>query len=200
MGDLDYLTQDVTIKDDVNGYKAYVTSNNELLVKDNTLGGEVLVAIASPHYFQENEVYYSMPVGGTLANKLETPIMYIDNPVSSGMDVEFYDMELGTPNNITFIFRLYFNPTITVNGTPITPVNLNTASTNTSSANVYFLPTASANGTLAHLDVITIGTLRSPLEFGLSVAEGTSALMTLQASSANNDYFLVPKWAEDTDV
>ena len=204
MGDLDYLTQDVTLKDDITGNKQTVNSDNEALVHDQEVidilgSGDISVAVTSPHSYQEAGNYYSAIAGGTLANKNETPIIWWNNPAASGMDIEFFDVDLGTPNNITFIWRLYFNPTITVNGTTYTPVNLNTGSTNTSSANVYTLPTATAYGTLADIAVITIGTLRVPIEFGIAVDEGDSALMTMQASSANNDYYVAIKWSEDDD-
>jgi len=202
VGDLDYLTQDVTVKDDVSGNKQFVNADNEALVHDQ----HVIQAIQdnaafnpSPHYYQELGNYYSAVAGGTLANKNEAEIMWWDNPAASGMDIEFWDFDMGTPNNITFIWRLYINPTVTVNGTAYTPVQLNTSSANTSDALVYTLPTTTDYGTLADIAVVTIGTLRNPLDFGIAISDGDSALVTMQASSANNDYFLSIKWAEDSD-
>lgn len=200
MADLDYLTQDVTVKDDVSGHKGYVNADNEQLVHDAHVADLLQRTAATPHYFQELGLYYTASVGGTLGSKNETPIVWWDNPVASGMNIEFYDFDMGTPNNITFIFRLYFNPTITVNGTLYIPINTNTGSTNTSDALVYTLPTATVFGTLSDVSVITIGTLRSPLDFGIAIGQGDSCLVTMQASSANNDYFVTAKWAEDTDT
>lgn len=204
MADLAVQSQDISIKDNTTGNFATVNSDNEVLVHDQEVidilgSGDISVAVTSPHSYQEAGEYYSASAGGTLANKNETPIIWWSNPAASGMDIEFWDVDLGTPNNITFIWRLYLNPTITANGTTYTPVQLNTGSTNTSDANVYTLPTVSAYGTLADIAVVTIGTLRVPLDFGISIDEGDSALMTMQASSANNDYFLSIKWAEDSD-
>lgn len=206
MGDIQNPTSNMTLYDE-DGNQVGITLNTdtglyELNVHDEQLT-EITEKIAegnvTPHFYQELGQYYSASVGGTLANKNETEVIWWDNPVASGMDIEFFDFDLGTPNNITFLWRLYFNPTITANGTAYTPIQLNTGSTNTSDANVYTLPTASAFGTLADAAVMTIGTLRVPLDFGVAVDEGDSALVTVQASSANNDYFVSVKWAEDTD-
>jgi len=199
MGDLDYRTQDVTLKDDISGNKQSVNSDNEALVHDQHIVDAINQVTATPHYYQELGNYYSAVAGGTLANKNETEIIWWENPVASGMDIELYDIDMGTPNNITFLMRLYLNPTVTVNGTAYTPVQLNAGSTNTSDANVYTLPTTTDYGTLADIAVVTIGTLRVPLDFGIAIDEGDSALITMQASSANNDYFLAIKWAEDSD-
>lgn len=199
MSDIIAFTTDTTIyaPDGVNG--ADVNADNELLVHDQHIVDAINQVTATPHYYQELGNYYSAVAGGTLANKNETEIIWWENPVASGMDIELYDIDMGTPNNITFLMRLYLNPTVTVNGTAYTPVQLNAGSTNTSDANVYTLPTTTDYGTLADIAVVTIGTLRVPLDFGIAIDEGDSALITMQASSANNDYFLAIKWAEDSD-
>ena len=201
MADIANPTSNVSIWDDALGNPVGVTLNTDtgLYELNVVLDKEIRTSLASPHSYQEKGLYYSGVFGGTLANKLETPIVLYRNPVGSGMDLEFYDFNMGTPNNITFIFRFYLNPTITVDGTAYTPNQLNTGSINTSDAEVYTLPTATAFGTLTDLAVITLGTLLVPLQFGIALAEGDMAMITMQASSANNDYFITSKWAEDDD-
>ena len=200
MADIANPTSNATLYDE-DGNQVGVTLNVDtgLYELNVRIDDEIRTSLASPHSYQELGQYYSAVAGGTLANKNETAIIWWNNPVASGMDLEFYDFDMGTPNNITFIFRLYLNPTVTVNGTAYTPNQLNTGSTNTSDALVYTLPTATSFGDLVDIAVVTIGTLRLPVDFGISIDEGDSCLVTMQASSANNDYFLSIKWAEDSD-
>jgi len=203
MADIDNATSDVTLYDELGNIVGVTlntdTSLYELNVRDDRLSDSLYELNASPHFYQEREEYYTFAYVGTLGSKNETPIFYYQNPTGSGVDLEFYDFDLGTPANITFIFRLYFTPTITVNGTLQTPHNTSNGSTNASSINLYTLPTATAYGTLVETAVITIGTLRVPLEFGYALPPNTTALVTLEASSANNDYYITSKWAEDSD-
>lgn len=78
----------------------------------------------------------------------ETPVMLLTN-ASTNKKSLFHDVRkvscvTASAGNA---FRVYFNPTITGNGTPVTPINLRPASSTTSIANVYSSPTVSSNGT-----------------------------------------------------
>ena len=143
--------------------------------------------------------FYSLPFTGNLATKNESDTLLFRNPTGSGIEQEIWDWEIGTVGNITIIWRMYYNPTVTTNGTTETPVNTNTSSTNTSSLNVYSLPTISSRGTLVDEAVVTIGTLRVRQDFGFAIYPDADMLVTLEASASNNDFSLVGRWAEDND-
>src|SRR5271165_7299565 len=63
------------------------------------------------------------------------PLLYLVNPSSSSKSMFINVRKYGA--NVSAFFNLYSNPTVTMPGTPITPVNLRPASTNTAMALAY---------------------------------------------------------------
>jgi len=75
--------------------------------------------------------------------------------------------------------KMYLNPTISGNGTPVTPINLRPAYTATSAASCYIAPSASANGTLITAD----GTLNftQVIDNLIVIDPGSSVLISAQS-------------------
>lgn len=85
----------------------------------------------------------------------ETNLIYINNPgvqtgISKSLFVNISKMTCLTALGST-IMRIYLNPTVTSNGTPITPVNARPGNTNTSVSLVYSGPSASSDGKLVDI-------------------------------------------------
>lgn len=83
----------------------------------------------------------------------ETPVLLVRNPSSNAIDIllEKLTMAVTSTNAPTVVFRMYLNPTVSANGTTITPRNkFHKASPVAATALVTSSPTVSANGTLLY--------------------------------------------------
>lgn len=76
----------------------------------------------------------------------ESPLLLIDNPSGSGKRLILETAIFGIPSTGTVVYRIYSNPTITANGTEISPVGCRQSGQNSPVAKWYSLPTASAFG------------------------------------------------------
>lgn len=87
----------------------------------------------------------SFTIGST-----ETNALYFKNNSGSKTVYIFnlFPFQDPTNGNNWVIFRAYFNPTVSANGTSLSAINMVAGSSNTSSANCYSGPTVSARGTM----------------------------------------------------
>jgi len=193
MADLQYRTQNVSIEDETTGTLASVNSDNELAVHDIHL----LNAIGSPAGASYAENLYTFADEITLGSSAEYDYVLIDNPSDSGVNMRFWRIRLGALNNITVIWHLYFDPTVTTNGTTYTPINTNNGSTNTSAVNIYTSPTISARGNVVDTVVGRVGNTAIPFDYSFVIQPGEKGLFTLEASSANNDFTMTFIWSEE---
>lgn len=129
---------------------------------------------------------------GTTGSTSEFPIIYLLNP--GGLLTSFPSGYKGLfcgylktsclTTSQSVVLKAYLNPTISSNGTPQTPINLRSASSNTSISNLYTDPTASSNGTLITVLSSTPGL--SDLSTVLSILDpGKSLLITATTSSSS---------------
>jgi len=130
----------------------------------------------------------------------ETAFMLLSNPATSGKSLFMFNQNMSVNSaatGATAIFRFYINPTVTTNGTTITPNNNRVNSQSpTSLMKAYSSPTVSANGTFL-VDLVTssqIGTLQSN-DFVI-LDPGNSLLVTLTASAANIPVGMQLTWYE----
>ena len=149
MADLSSFTQDVTITDNTSGNFAEVTADKELRVYDDKL----FQAVNSPVGTAFDEKLYAITYSFNLANNNETDILLIKNPISSGVKTRLWKVKVGVLSNVTATFRIYYNPTITANGTTRATYNTNSGSSNTAAFEAYTLPTISARGNEVSLSI-----------------------------------------------
>ena len=97
----------------------------------------------------------------SIATGAERDFILLKNPSGSGKVVNIHEIVMTVDENIgaTYRFKLYLNPTITSNGTSITPVNARQVGTVAVSSTVYYTPTISTRGTLVY---VSSWTLSSP--------------------------------------
>ena len=93
-----------------------------------------------------NQFNVSLP-GVSLGNTNETNIMTLSNPAGSGKNA-FCNLRRFSADLNYCLFKIYSQPTITVAGGAVTPVNLRPASKNAAVSVAKTTPTTSANGTL----------------------------------------------------
>lgn len=195
MADLDYLTQDVTIKDDISGEKAYVTDEKRLQV-DILSDENRQFLLSNWHWCVCNEIAFILSGSVTLANKNEADILLVRNAVASGIHLHWWQYIFNVLTSANVVVRGYRNPTITTNGTALTPHNLN-ADGSGAISNWYINPTISARGTLMEQFAVNSQTFTVKEEdLGYGVIEGEDMLISLQASSANTTIQFNALWAE----
>ena len=132
------------------------------------------------------------------------PLMLIINPSGSTKDFYFWRSRIAmlvTNNNLEV--RIYSNPTVTANGTAITPRNRNIGGTNPSvQTQAYRLPTISANGNL--ITVAGIGQNNNSIDlnedFAIRLAPNNSLLITGKPSSNNRAAAVTIVWQERDPV
>jgi hypothetical protein len=87
---------------------------------------------------------FSLPTAGTF-----NPVLLLKNPIGSGKRIRITRLNVGlTIANVSGIWRVFANPTVSANGTAISPVNLNVggASNPATISQTFTTPTITANG------------------------------------------------------
>jgi len=137
--------------------------------------------------------------GGTT----EVPILLIKNPTGSGKAMRLHALYVaadGLSTNEELIVRAYTQPTITANGTVLTPTSNRPAKNVSSVLNVYSLPTISANGTKLFEFYTTTTFVLDGVGHPYFLDAGYSFLLTVQQSSSGINYTTDAFWSEITDV
>lgn len=122
-----------------------------------------------------------------LTGTTETPLALFRNPNGSGKIVRFQKIYFGpTLGNNYCEYKLYINPTITANGTTVTPVGGRQTGQAAAIALVTHTPTISANGSLFK-SIVASGlsgqTVPLDLDFNLFLDPNNSLLVTRTLSS-----------------
>ena len=129
----------------------------------------------------------------------ETPIFLLTNPTGSGVTLYGKAFRLGvvfTGSPQYAVWRLYKNPTITSNGTAITPQNLKIMGSPPASVVTPFLqPTISNNGTFMSVYAQHSGA-PSIIELLIVIDAGNSILLTTSNSNPNISTYAGLVWSE----
>ena len=209
MGDLDFLTQDVTVKDDISGNKQTVNSDNEGLVHDQHVI-DLLDIIAntpttSTNLWQDltrDNLGYAVTYDVTLGTG-EQDILLLYNPAASGLDLRIKGVTFGIQTAATAMtFKTYLAPTVTTPGTGLTEINYHDRAV-TATGLAYSLPTISARGApFLQFDLNSGGTgvLSLDADLSLFIGEDEYMLITATPSAANKSMSVNLSWAEDDSL
>lgn len=124
-----------------------LVTNGQRADMQSTENAELIVSNNYASYTPVNKVWsvtnlFTLTVGTT-----ETPILLFKNPNASGIKVRFIKAIFTGASS----FYMYSNPTITTNGTALTPTNMRIKTSPVAAASTPFQsPTISANGTGIH--------------------------------------------------
>lgn len=152
--------------------------------------------------FSQNNQLFTAPLQITPGILTESPILLVRNPAANTLDVflEKLTMTITSTNAPTIVFRLYLNPTITTNGTTITPRNkFHKASPVAATALVTSSPTISVNGTLLYtwtVDANSNYIYEHNFCFGEIFDQAQSCLLTAQVSLAAGAVSTTLEWRE----
>lgn len=201
MADITNATTDVTIfaPDGVNAMQ--VNSDNEGLVYDDKVYQKITnlvdkTSTAWQYYSDEDKAFMLVKENGEPAAATETDWILVKNPAASGhyLRIKRFMAYIGKVN-LAALWRVYKNPTITTNGTALTPRNKRDLSV-ASEFTAYFQPTISARGTLLTAFGATTGHIINDEDLSLTFLENENMLITLEASLKSNPYGITIEWAE----
>lgn len=132
----------------------------------------------------------------------ELAAIYIKNNNASKALYIFNAFLLPDPSSANWLlWRTYYNPTVSANGTALTLNNLLAGSANTSGANAYTNPTASAFGKLVSISANGFSNSSSNPEISqfapyLVLPAAQSLLVTAAAKGANTNFYANFQWFE----
>lgn len=124
---------------------AIITNNPSFPTQSQVPSNSILDINGRQTYLGNHFCYSANNI--TLSNTAETNLALIVNPATNTKSL-FLNLRRVSSTADLVQFKFYANPTVTNAGTPVTPVNLRIANSNTSSATVSHGQTTSANGTL----------------------------------------------------
>lgn len=183
-----------------------ITSGNDLVVNsdgsvDVNILGTVPISIAAASSNLDNgKVFYIATDSYNLATAASNnPIFLLKNPTGSGKTIYLFSI-VGNcvVSNVQVGFSLYKSPTITANGTAVTPVNAYLGHSNTSVLNIYKSSTISASGTLITVDQVGQNSNSSNMVISerIAIPAGQSALITGNPFSNNRAIIMSVGWIE----
>ena len=215
MTDIPIKTFDISVRGDVSGNYGEVNADNEQLTHDQD-AIDNLQAIAAGtgiisgsvtsnwEFFAENDQAFISTYEATLAGGSgEKDFVLIENPVASGFDTRIKSFTLAIRSNSTnATFRIYKQPTVTANGTPLTIANFRD-NASTGVVNTYSVPTISARGNrFGTFDLNSSGTgaVGLDMELALFLLEGEFLLVTVEQYTNNRVFSFNVAWAEEDNT
>lgn len=132
---------------------------------------------------------FCLPSTTTLVTTLtETPLYLIKCPATAKNSLFIFNKKMSSDNN-NLLVKYYFNPTVTTNGTAVTPVNHRSKFGHASVSLCYSSPTVSANGTLISTTLASTGSTSSDTLY--IVDPGDSLYVTATALVQQNSNIIV---------
>jgi len=136
----------------------------------------------------------------TIATNAETSFLLLKNPSGSGKSLSLTKVFVGLLfNNQNGFFNIYFDPTITSNGTALTISNTNRLSSPIASTMQAFnLPTTTSFGT----KILTMpiqqnsSAVQYPLEETIKLSEGKNLLISIDNAANNMPTCINAHWLE----
>jgi hypothetical protein len=130
----------------------------------------------------------------------DNPLVLMRNPSGSGKTFYFYKLITGVNvTNVASNFKVFINPTITTNGTSVTPVSLNIGGGAPASVMLLTtLPTVSASGTVIYTYVSGQNSYSVNYidDFSIRVNANNSILITGDPASNNREAVITLVWME----
>lgn len=159
--------------------------NNRLLVDTGTLS--LNVVLEDTGAARQGKLYLVNSTFINVTTPTETDFFLLKNPSGSGIVATLQQLVMSSDENIgaTYRVRVYKNPTITTNGTAVTPVNARQVGAAAVVCTTFRSPAISARGTLTYVTNFTIG---NPIvEPGtLLLDPNNNYLVTLQTDNTAN--------------
>lgn len=199
---------DVTLSSRLNtlGQKTSANSTPVVLASDQTSIPVTTVSTTTPPqtnqlgYYTDNDKVFSFASSLNMVSAgTDNPLFLLKNPTLNTKKIFIYKILCGaTVTNVQSTFKAYSNPTITNNGTVVTPINNKVGSLTVSTINTYTLPTISSNGSL--LRTINNGQNNNSVilseETAILIPPNNNLLITGDPSSNNRQTAFTIIWLE----
>jgi len=150
-------------------------------------------------YTSQGKVFTLSGAISAATSGVNNPIFLIKNPSGSGKTLYLYRVIMACSiNNVSVKFGIYYNPTITTNGTAATPRNNLIGSAVTAVATASSLPSLSATGTL--LSTLQTGQNSNSIDFmgdfSIQILANNNIVITADPSSNGREVSMTIVWAE----
>lgn len=191
MADLANIEKGRTVIEGSSGTDMTVNSDGSINVQ-TPASDPITVVMDDTNTARQGKLYFVNTGFNSIATPTETVYYLIKNPSGSGKVVTLEQIIITTDENIgaTYRVRVYLDPTITANGTSLTPVNARQVGTVAVSSTSFRSPTISANGTLLFVTNVTIGS--NLIDQGsVLLDENHNYLITIQTDNTANFNLLV---------
>ena len=128
----------------------------------------------------------------------EYPILLLKNPTTAEQRIMITHFKFGTDSsNVRSLVRVYFNPTITADGTSVDIANTYVETNQKASdMQAFSQPTISDNGSVLNLDISPSDSPSKGLNRLYFVEPGNEILITIENSSPNAKTFADIYWIE----
>lgn len=134
----------------------------------------------------------------TISGQLETDFVLFRNPSGSGKIIRLHDIDYIYNKGAGIgIVRIYLNPTITSDGTPLNINNKYINYPNSPIAQAYLSPITTAKGTIRKtFGQSAVGTYSEEQHLGLIMPANSTLLLTVQPAANNTDHSMYMDWSE----
>lgn len=169
-------------------------------VQGGTVDQETKQFIQGWKYFAKTNRAFSVDrVSVTIVGTAESDFMLLVNPTAIPTLVDLRVKGATLSGTGESVFRLYKAPTVTDNGTPITPINFRDMAVS-SVMEAYADPVIAARNAPFVGFVVPTGLVQRNVDLALYLLPGTSLLITIQPSINNKDYSVAISYAEDNKL
>jgi len=227
MADLNDATMDVTLFDDNSGNYADINTSHELIVNDGTthttLTGiknqtdkltwtgtqlQVITTPASDTQASIKNEWQTATENGrgfalttpiiTVSGQLETDFLLVRNLTANTFNIEFHSlMYTYSKGSGLALVKIYDTPTITNNGTALTPNKMKLNGSYSSTLTTTYTPTISARGSLRRVfGASSAGSALIEYDLGLILPPNHTFLYTVVPAANNADHTLYLDWIE----
>jgi hypothetical protein len=151
-------------------------------------------AVSSGAVFSVAVLNFSLATTGT-----ENPILYMTNTSSNTVSAYIESSYCGINTaNRQASFEVYTNPTVSANGTVVTPVNRAVGNSATSAMNVYKGPTITSNGSLIStiINAQNANSISIVDAYNLKILPGNSILITGNPGTNSTGIYISLTWSE----
>lgn len=149
------------------------------------------------NYTDQKKTYVASTIATLTVGTSETAIYLFKNPNASGKKCKIFKGLFNLGGTVTY--RFYHTPTITTNGTAITPINQRISSSPpVAVATPFYSPTVSSNGTYMFQYASSAQTSTDEIEFAWqpTIDPNFNLLITAQAGSNNTPLTITLIWNE----
>lgn len=164
-----------------------------------TTGAVTVTSGSSQYYLDQGQMFTAGVTVNAASSTTDNGLVYFRNPAGSGKEIFIVKILIGSEiANVTFVYKIFKNPTISANGTAIATHQANIGLTSTPVALLTSLPTVTSATQIIAAVGAGQNTPAAPLgaEFNIALQPNNSILITGNPASNNRAVSMTIVWIE----